>query len=66
MATSDRDIWLSAAEMIKAHGDAAWEEAVMRYFDLKKVGDEEGMKVWRRVARAIDDFSTMNPGESQN
>ena len=66
MQVSDRDIWLSAAEMIKAHGDSAWEEAVSRYFDMKVKDDQEGMKVWRRVARAIDDFTNRMPGESGN
>jgi hypothetical protein len=66
MPISEKDIWRSAAEMIKAHGENAWDEAVKRYFDLKENGDTEGMAVWRRVARAIDEFSTINPGESLN
>lgn len=66
MTVSDRDIWLSAAEMIKAHGEQAWEEAVLRYFDLKQSGDEEGMATWRRIARAIDDFAHKVRGETEN
>lgn len=66
MSVSDRDIWLSAAEMIKTHGDDAWEEAVSRYFDLREKGDHDGMKVWRRIARAIDDFTSRIRGESEN
>jgi hypothetical protein len=66
MTVSDRDIWLSAAEMINAHGDDAWEEAVSRYFACREKSDQEGMKVWRRVARAIDDFTSRIRGESEN
>lgn len=65
-SVSDRDIWMSAAELIKAHGDSAWEQAVVRYFELKKEGDEAGMAVYRRIVRAIDDFTAVRPGESEN
>jgi hypothetical protein len=46
MTVSDRDIWLSAAQMIKAHGEEAWDEAVTRYFVLKEAGDHQGMATW--------------------
>ena len=66
MTVSDRDIWLSAAQMIKAHGDEAWDEAVTRYFNLKEAGDHQGMATWRRIARAIDELAHARPSEIEN
>jgi hypothetical protein len=54
MSVSELDIWRAANELIKLHGEKAWDEAVMKYFDLRAVGDEEGMAVWRRIAQTID------------
>lgn len=63
---SDRDIWLSAAEMIKAHGEQVWEKVVVGYFDLKQAGDEWDMATWRRIARAICDFANKLRDETEN
>lgn len=66
MPASEREIWLSAAKLIAEHGAEAWENAILRYFERKKEGDQDGMMVWRRVSRAIDDFTNTNPGGSEH
>jgi len=66
MSVSDLDIWRSANELIKQYGEEAWTEAVTRYFNVREKGDKEGMAVWRRIARAIDDFTVVRRGEAEN
>jgi hypothetical protein len=61
VAVSDLDIWRSANEMIKQHGEKAWTEAVLKYFEMKRAKDLCGIAVWRRIARAISDFTDPTP-----
>ncbi len=46
--TSDLDIYRSANELIKQHGEAADIEAAMRADELIEAGDMEGRAVWLR------------------
>ncbi len=61
MPVSDLDIWRSANELIKQHGEKAWTEAVLKYFEMKRAKDLEGIAVWRRIARAISFFTSPLP-----
>ncbi len=54
--TSDLDIYRSANELIKQHGDAADIEAAMRADELMDAGDMEGEAVWLRIGRAIEEL----------
>jgi len=54
---SDKDIWISATELIKQHGEKAWTEAVLKYFEMRRRRDDGGIKVWRRIARAISELT---------
>ena len=54
--TSDRDIYRSANELIKQHGDAADIEAAMRADELMEAGDMEGEAVWLRIVKAIEEL----------
>ncbi len=54
--TSDLDIYRSANELIKQHGDAADIEAAMRADELMEAGDMEGRAVWLRIVKAIEEL----------
>ncbi len=52
--TSDLDIYRSANELIKQHGDAADIEAAMRADELAADGDMDGRAVWLRIVKTIE------------
>ncbi len=54
--TSDLDIYRSAHLLIKRHGDDAPIEAAMRADELVEAGDMEGVAVWRRIVKAIEEL----------
>ena len=54
--TSDLDIYRSANELIKQHGDAADIEAAMRADARLAAGDMEGEAVWLRIMKAIEEL----------
>ncbi len=54
--TSDLDIYRSANELIKQHGEAADIEAAMRADECLAAGDMEGEAVWIRIVRAIEEL----------
>ncbi len=54
--TSDLDIYRSANELIKQHGEAADIEAAMRADERFAAGDMEGRAVWLRILMAIEDL----------
>ena len=54
--TSDLDIYRSANELIKQHGDAADIEAAMRADERLAAGDMEGEAVWLRIVKAVEEL----------
>ena len=54
--TSDLDIYRSANELIKQHGEAADIEAAMRADARLAAGDMEGEAVWLRIMKAIEEL----------
>ncbi len=54
--TSDLDIYRSANELIKQHGEAADIEAAMRADERLAAGDMEGEAVWLRIVKAIEEL----------
>jgi microcompartment protein CcmL/EutN len=54
--TSDLDIYRSANELIKQHGDAADIEAAMRADECLATGDMEGRAVWPRIVKAVEEL----------
>ncbi len=54
--TSDLDIYRSANELIKHHGEAADIEAAMRADERLAAGDMEGEAVWLRIIKAIEEL----------
>ncbi len=56
--TSDLDIYRSANELIKQHGDDASTHAAMRADELMEKGDMGGRAVWLRIMKAVDELLT--------
>ena len=54
--TSDLDIYRSANEFIKQHGDVADIEAAMKADERLAAGDMEGEAVWLRIVKAIEEL----------
>ncbi len=54
--TSDLDIYRSANEIIKQHGDAADIEAAMRADELMETSDMDGRAVGLRLVKAIEEL----------
>jgi hypothetical protein len=50
------DIYTSANELIKQHGEDAPIHAAMRHDELLEAGDMDGASTWKRIIRAIDEL----------
>ena len=61
--TSDLDIYRSANELIKQHGEAADIEAAMRADERLAAGDMEGEAVWLRIVKAVEELRQREPGD---
>ena len=61
--TSDLDIYRSANELIKQHGEDAPILAAMRADERLAAGDMEGEAVWLRIGRAIEELRQREPGD---
>ena len=56
MMVDDLDIFRSANELIKQHGDDAPVHSAMRADELMEAGDMEGVAVWKRIGRAVEEL----------
>jgi len=54
--TSDLDIYRTANELIKQHGEDASIHAAMRADELLEAGDMDGKAVWLRILAAVDEL----------
>ena len=54
--TSDLDIYRTANTLIKKHGDEAPIHAAMRADEMLEAGDLDGLAVWKRVLKAVDEL----------
>ena len=54
--TTERDIYASANELIKQHGEDAPIHAAMRADELLDAGDQDGQAVWKRILKAVDEL----------
>jgi hypothetical protein len=61
MPTSGLDIWRSANELIKQHGEDAAVHAAMRAGGVLAKGDVEGSPAWKRIVRAINELLSREP-----
>ncbi len=64
--TSDSDIYRSANELIKQHGEAADIEAAMRADERLAAGDMEGVTVWKMILKAIKELLDKTPPGNQS
>ena len=62
---SDIDIYRSANELLKHHGDAAAMLADQRAAALAHAGDLAGCAVWRRIGVAIEDLRRQRPSDGE-
>ncbi len=53
---ADLDIYRSANELIEQHGEDAPIHAAMRPDGLIEAGDMEGVAVWLRIVKAIEEL----------
>jgi len=64
LTSTGADIARSAALLIKQRGEEAWAEAAVKYFEMKESGDEEGMRVWRLIARLNGQMTGAKPSNT--
>ncbi len=60
--TSDLDIYRSANELVKQHGEDAPIHAAMRADAMLEAGDLDGYAAWKRILRAVEELEGMEPG----
>ncbi len=56
------DIYRTATVIIKQHGEDAPIEAAMRADAILEAGDLDGLAVWKRVLRAVEELQGTEPG----
>ena len=64
--TSDLDIFRSANLLIKQHGQDAAIHAAMNADAMLDKGDLDGLAVWKRILRAVEELQGVapKPGEA--
>jgi len=59
------DIWRTARLLMTQHGDAAGFAAAQRADDILAKNDHQGVAVWMRIGRAIEELERQRPRESE-
>ncbi len=62
---TDLEIYRAANQLVKRHGQDAEFEAAMRADAMIERGDPEGLAVWKRILRAIDELQRTEPCEGE-
>ncbi len=60
--TSDLDIFRSAQLLVKRHGKDAPIHAAMKADAMLEAGDLDGLAVWKRILRAVEELRRVEPG----
>ncbi len=60
----DIDIYRTAAVLIKQHGQDAPIHAAMRADAMLEAGDLDGLAVWKRILRAVEELQRVERGPS--
>ncbi len=64
--TSDLDTYRTANQLIKQHGAEAPVHAAMRADAMLEKGDLDGLAVWKRIVRAVEELLNREPaGEGE-
>ena len=58
----DLDIYRSANILVKQHGEDAPIQAAMRADATLEAGDLDGLAVWKRILRAVEESQRVEPG----
>ncbi len=58
----DLDIYRCARLLVKQHGENAPIEAAMRADAVLEKGDLDGLAVWKRILRAVEELQEVEPG----
>ncbi len=59
--TSDLDIYRAANLLVMQHGEDAPIEAAMRADAMLEKGDLDGLAVWKRILRAVEELQGADP-----
>ena len=59
------EIYRAANQIIQRHGTDAGFEAAMRADAMIKAGDPEGLAVWKRILKAVDELQRDEPGQGE-
>jgi hypothetical protein len=60
--TSNLDVYRSANELIKQHGDDARFHAAQMIDEMLDKGDLDGQAVWKQILSAIEELLDQNAG----
>ncbi len=60
---SDLKIFRAANQLVKRYGQDAGFEAAMRADAMIERGDPEGLAVWKRILKAVDELLAQAPPE---
>ena len=58
----DLDIYRSANELIREHGEDVPIHAAMRADAMLEAGDLDGYAVWKRIVKAVEELQRVEPG----
>ena len=61
----DLDIYRSAQVLVKQHGEDAPVHAAMRADAMLEAGDLDGLAVWKRILRAVEELANTALGADQ-
>ena len=63
--SEDREIWISAQEMIDRYGPNALSQINTRIAELEGLGETEALSVWHRIREATEALlASQSPGSS--
>ena len=66
LMVDDLDIYRSANELIKQHGDEALVHAAMRADELAADGDMDDRAVWLRIVKAVEELLAKERPDGEN
>jgi len=66
MIPSDRDIYATALQWLRLHGETAWFEAALKCDEQIARGDVEGERTWKRIIAALDVVSGKVPDSTRH
>ena len=61
----EMEIYRAANQLVSRYGKDAGIEAAMRAAAMVERGDPEGLAVWKRILRAVDELQLDKPNQSE-